>query len=87
TISIAVGAFTYWKRGGGRAVSISVVADTGMTFLAAVIGALVGLVPLIGYGAAMILTGNHVVSLATQFAVMVIELILVQSQVPKVLKD
>ncbi|MFX1603296.1 MAG: hypothetical protein ACFFCK_07405, partial [Promethearchaeota archaeon] len=86
-ISIAVGAFTYWKRGGGRAVSISVVADTGMTFLAAVIGALVGLVPLIGYAAAMILTGNHIISLATQSAIMVIELILVQSQVPKLLKD
>ncbi len=87
TISIAVGAFTYWKRGGGRAVSISVVADTGMTFLAAVIGALVGFVPLVGYGVAMILTGNHIVSLATQSAIMVMELILVQSQVPKLLKD
>ncbi len=87
TISIAVGAFTYWKRGGGRAVSISVVSDSRMTFLAAIIGALVGIVPLAGYGVAMILTGNHVISLTTQFALMVAELILIRSQFPKLLKD
>jgi hypothetical protein len=87
TISIAVGAFTYWKRGDGRAVAISVVADSGMSFLAAVIGALVGIVPLVGYGAAMILSGNHIVSLATQVLVMILELVLIRSQVPKLLKD
>ena len=87
TISMAGGAFTYWKRGGGRAVSINIAADTGMTFLAAVIGALVGIVPLVGYGVAMILTGNHVISLTTQFIMMVVELLLIRSQVPKLLKD
>ncbi|MFX1272009.1 MAG: hypothetical protein ACFFAX_10000, partial [Promethearchaeota archaeon] len=87
TVALAVGAFTYWKRGDGRAVSISVVADSGMTFLAAIIGAVVGIVPLVGYGVAMILTGNHIISLATQVAVMMVELVLIQSQAPKVLKD
>ncbi|MFW9967739.1 MAG: hypothetical protein ACFFEA_11360, partial [Candidatus Thorarchaeota archaeon] len=87
TVALAVGAFTYWKRGGGRAVSISVVADSGMTFLAAIMGALIGIVPLVGYGAVMILTGNHIISLATQVLVMIIELVLVRSQVPKLLKD
>jgi hypothetical protein len=87
TISIAVGAVTYWKRGGGRAVSISVVADSKMSFLAAIIGAVVGIVPLVGYGVAMILTGNHIVSLVTQVLVVILELILIRSQVPKLLKD
>jgi hypothetical protein len=87
TVALAVGAFTYWKRGGGRAVSISVVGDSGMTFLAAILGALIGIVPLVGYGAAMILTGNHIISLATQVLVMIVELVLVRVQVPKLLKD
>ncbi|MHA2386733.1 MAG: hypothetical protein ACXAEE_11045, partial [Candidatus Thorarchaeota archaeon] len=87
TVSIAVGAVTYWKRGGGRAVSISVVADSKMSFVAAIIGAVVGIVPLVGYGIVMILTGNHIMSLATQFMVMILELILIRSQVPKLLKD
>ncbi|MFX1440952.1 MAG: hypothetical protein ACFFFD_11950 [Promethearchaeota archaeon] len=87
TVALAVGTFTYWKRGGGRAVSISVVADSGMTFLAAIMGALIGIVPLVGYGAAMILTGNHIISLATQVLVMVVELVLVRIQVPNLLKD
>jgi hypothetical protein len=87
TISIAVGAFTYWKRGGGRAVSISVVADSKMTFLAAIIGAVVGIVPLVGYGVAMILTGSHIVSLSTQVLVVISELVLIRSQIPKLLKD
>jgi hypothetical protein len=87
TISIAVGAVTYWKRGDGRAVAISVVADSRMSFLAAVIGAIVGIIPLMGYGLAMILTGNHIVSLSTQTLVMILELVLIRSQVPKLLKD
>ncbi|MFW9887782.1 MAG: hypothetical protein ACFFER_06345 [Candidatus Thorarchaeota archaeon] len=87
TISMAVGAVTYWKRGGGRAVSISVVADSGMSFLAAIIGALVGIVPLVGYGITLILTGNHIASLATQALVMILELFLIHSHVPKLLKD
>jgi hypothetical protein len=87
TISIAVGAFIYWKRGDGRAVAVNVMADSGMSFLAAVIGAVVGIVPLAGYGVAMILTGSHIVSLATQVLVMILELVLIRSQVPKLLKD
>lgn len=87
TISLAVGTTIYWKRGQGRAVSISVVSDSRMSFLAAFIGALVGIVPLVGYGVAMIVTGQHAISLATQFIVMILELALIQSQLPRLLKD
>jgi len=87
TISITVGAVTYWKRGQGRAVAVSVTSDAAMSFQAAFIGALVGIVPLVGYGVAMILTGQHVISLTAQFLIMLLELVLVRSQVPKLLKD
>jgi predicted permease len=87
TIAVTAGTSVYWKRGGGRAVAINVVADTKMSFIAALIGAIVGIVPLVGYGVAMILTGNHIASLITQVLVIILELILIRSQVPKLLKD
>jgi hypothetical protein len=87
TISMTAGAVTYWKRGQGRAVAVNVTSDAAMSFQAAGIGALVGIVPLIGYGVAMILTGQHVISLTMQFLIMVIELVLVRSQITRLLKD
>lgn len=87
TISMAVGTVTYWKRGGGRAVSINVVVDSGMGFLAAFTGAVVGIVPLVAYGITMILTGQHVVCLTAQLLVMVLELLLVRRVAAKKLKD
>ncbi|MFX1369879.1 MAG: hypothetical protein ACFFAY_14890 [Promethearchaeota archaeon] len=87
TISMAVGTVTYWKRGDGRAVSINVVSDSAMGFLAAFIGAAVGIVPLVAYGITMIITGQHVVCLAAQLLVMVLELLLVRRVAAKKLKD
>ncbi len=87
TISLAVGTTIYWKRGQGRAVSISVLSDSRMSFLAAFIGAIVGIVPLVGYGVAMIVSGQHAISLATQFIFMILELALIRSQLPRLLKD
>jgi hypothetical protein len=87
TISMAVGTIAYWKRGDGRAVSINVVSDSKMGILAAFIGAIVGIIPLVGYGIAMILTGQHVVCLAVQFLIMIVELILVRAQASRLLKD
>jgi hypothetical protein len=84
---MTAGAVTYWKRGQGRAVAVNVTSDAAMSFQAAGIGALVGIVPLIGYGVAMILTGQHVISLTMQFLIMVIELVLVRSQITRLLKD
>jgi len=87
TISLAVGAVTFWRMGGGRAVSINVTANPMMSFIAAAIGGGIGIIPLVGYGVTMILTGHHLASLGAQFLLMVLTLVLVKTQAVKLLKD
>jgi len=86
-IGMTVGATVYRVRGGGRAVAVNVTADQAMGLLSAAVGALVGIVPLIGYGLTMLFTGSQVFSLASQ-GVLVLVLILVAWRfIPRVLKD
>ena len=86
-IAMSVGSTIYRVRGGGRAVAVNLAADQLMGLLAGVIAALVGIIPLVGYGIVMIATGSHILSLLTQLALATLEAMLAYRLVPMILKD
>ncbi len=86
-IAMFVGSTIYRVRGGGRAVAVNLAADQAMGLLAGVIAALVGIIPLVGYGIVMMATGAHILSLLTQLALATLEALLAYRLVPMMLKD
>jgi hypothetical protein len=86
-IALAVGGGIYKSKGQGRAVAVNIMFEPGMAIFAAVIAAVIGIVPLVGYGITMLATGNHIVSIVVQLLVVIPEVFLVQRQVPKLLKN
>jgi predicted permease len=86
-IGMAVGTTVFRLRGGGRAVAVNVASDQAMGLLSAAVGAIVGIVPLVAYGLAMLATGSHIISLASQ-GILVITLVIAASRfIPNLLKD
>lgn len=86
-IGMVVGGTVFKKRGDGRAVAINVTSDQAMGFFSAFIGAIVGIVPLIGYGLAMILTGSHIISLVCQGSLVLLSVFGAWKFIPRLLKD
>ncbi len=86
-IGMTVGATVFKVRGGGRAVAVNVTSDQAVGILAGAVAALVGIVPLVGYGLAMIATGSHIISLGAQGLVLLGMVLFARFQVPKLLKD
>ena len=86
-LGMTVGAAVFKIRGGGRAVAVNVTSDQAIGIIAGAVAALVGIIPLVGYGLAMIVTGSHIISLATQGLALLMMVLLARFQVPKLLKD
>jgi hypothetical protein len=86
-IAMSVGSIIYRVRGGGRVVAMNLAADPAMSLLAGVIAALVGIIPLVGYGIVLIATGAHILGLLTQLALATLEAMLAYRLVPMILKD
>ncbi|MGY5860967.1 MAG: hypothetical protein RTU09_01140 [Candidatus Thorarchaeota archaeon] len=86
-IALAVGGGIYRSRGQGRAVAVNIMFEPGMAIFAAGVAAVVGIVPLVGYGITMLVTGNHIASIIVQLMVVIPELFLVRRQVPKLLRN
>ncbi len=86
-LGMTVGATVFKVRGGGRAVAVNVTSDQAVGLLAGVVAALAGIVPLVGYGLAMIATGSHIISLGSQGATLLVMMLFARFQVPKLLKD
>jgi predicted permease len=86
-IGMMVGGAVFKVRGGGRAVSVNVTSDQAMGFFSAFVGAIVGLVPLLGFGLAMIVTGSQIISLSVQGVLVLTMVVLSRMIVPKLLKD
>ena len=86
-IALAVGGGIYRYRGQGRSVAINIAFDPSMAFFAAGIAAVIGIVPLVGYGLTMLATGNHFACVVVQIIVMSLEVFLVRSQIPKLLRN
>jgi hypothetical protein len=68
-------------------VAINLAADQAMGLLAGVIAALIGIIPLVGYGLVMIETGSHILSLLMQLALATLEAMLAHRLAPMILKD
>jgi hypothetical protein len=58
-----------------------------MGIFSAFIGAMVGLVPLLGYGIAMMVTGSQIISLATQGVSVLAMFVIAKLFAPRLLKD
>jgi predicted permease len=86
-VGMTVGGVVFKVRGGGRAVAVNITADQAMGFLSAAIGALVGIVPLLGYGFTMIATGSQVFSLVAQGLLVLVMVFASWRFIPKLLKD
>jgi predicted permease len=86
-VGMAVGGTVFKMRGGGRAVAVNVTSDQAMGLLAGAVGALSGIVPLVGYGLAMLATGSHVISLVSQGIVVLLSVVAASRLIPRLLKD
>ena len=86
-IGMAVGGAVFKVRGGGRAVAVNVTSDQAMGFFSAFMGAIVGIVPLLGFGLAMYLTGSQIISLVAQGLFVLVMVVTSWRFIPKLLKD
>jgi hypothetical protein len=86
-IALAVGGGIYRVKGQGRAVAMNIAFEPGMAIFAAAVASVFGIIPLVGYGLAMLVTGSHLVSIIVQVLVLIPELLLIRSQIPRLLKD
>ena len=74
-------------RGGGRAVGFNPAGDQIVVFVVLGISGIIGGIPLVSYGAILLLTGNHLLSVLAQLLVAFVESILAWYLVPRLLKD
>jgi predicted permease len=86
-VGMAVGGTVFKMRGGGRAVAVNVTSDQAMGLIAGAVGALTGIIPLVGYGLAMIATGSYLISLTSQGVLVVTSVIAASKLIPRLLKD
>ena len=87
SIGAAVGGTIYKFRGGGRVTAVNLVGDQAMTFLALIVSAIVGLLPLLGYGIILLQTGNHLWSILGQLSIALLEALLIRITLSRILKD
>ncbi|MHA3964238.1 MAG: hypothetical protein AM325_011960 [Candidatus Thorarchaeota archaeon SMTZ1-45] len=86
-VGMAVGTTVFRIRGGGRAVAVNVASDQAMGLVSAAIGTIAGILPLLGFGIAMLVTGSQVVSLACQSILVLVSILVAQKFIPRLLKD
>jgi hypothetical protein len=84
--AMAVGATIYLRKGGGSAVALNLSSEQGLVMISMAVGAVVGLLPLIGYGLALLSTGSHMISLSVQLLVSILESMIIWRLAPRLLK-
>jgi hypothetical protein len=87
SIPMAVGGLVYRTRGQGHVVAVNISAEPGVALSAAILGSIVGIVPLLAYGLTMIVTGSHVACLVAQMGAALLEAGIIARLVPRMLKD
>jgi len=87
SIPMVVGGIVYRIRGAGHVVAVNATAEPGIAFTAAMLGSIVGIVPLLAYGLTMIVTGSHIICLVSQGGIALLEAGVVRRLVPSLLKD
>lgn len=86
-IATLSGGVIYNLQGGGRAVAISFTGNTSLVFIAGIVGGLLGIIPLVGYGLVMILTGMHILCLLVQGGLSLLVALFCNRYVTRLLKD
>ena len=87
SIGGAVSSVIYRMRGGGRVTSVNLVGDQAVSFIALIVSATVGLLPLIGYSVILLQTGSHLLSILSQLSISLLEMVLLLIGIPRVLRD
>ena len=87
SLGAAIGGTIYKIRGGGRVTAVNLVGDQALTFLALFVSGIVGLLPLLGYGVVLLVTGSHLLSILAQLSISIGEAILLRITLPHILKD
>ena len=67
--------------------AVNLVGDQAMTFLALIVSAIVGLLPLLGYAIILLQTGNHLWSILGQLSIALLEALLLRITTSRILKD
>jgi len=86
-IALLVGCVMYKMQGGGRAVAITITENSTLVVVAGIIAGVVGIVPLVGYGLTMILTGSHILCLVVEASLSFLIAIIANRFVSRLLKD
>ncbi|MDF1541284.1 MAG: hypothetical protein P1Q69_20470 [Candidatus Thorarchaeota archaeon] len=86
-IALLVGGVIYKIQGGGRAVAITITGNSSLVIIAGIVASVVGIVPLVGYGLIMILTGSHILCLLVEASLAILLAMIVNRYVSLLLKD
>ncbi|MFW9805495.1 MAG: hypothetical protein ACFFFK_02040 [Candidatus Thorarchaeota archaeon] len=87
SIGGAVGGAIYRIRGDGRVTSVNLVGDQAASFIALIVSAMVGLLPLIGYSVILLQTGSHLLSILSQLSISLLEMVLLLIGLPRILRN
>jgi hypothetical protein len=86
-LSLMVGGVVYKLQGGGRAVAISFTGNSSLVIISGIVAFVIGIIPLVGYGLTMILTGDHIFCLVIQLLLSVLLAVFADRSVSRLLKD
>ncbi|MFX0108761.1 MAG: hypothetical protein ACFE7R_10775, partial [Candidatus Hodarchaeota archaeon] len=84
--AMTVGSTIYLRKGGGSAVALNLASEQGLVILSMITGAIVGILPLIGYAFFLLSTGSHILSLGAQLSVAVLASMVLWIAAPRILK-
>ncbi len=87
SIGAAVGGVVYKIRGNGRATAVNLVGDQTIAFVSLIVAAIVGALPLLGYGVVLLNTGDHLLSVLSQLLIAVLEMLLIHISLRFILVD
>ncbi|MFW9966825.1 MAG: hypothetical protein ACFFEA_06685, partial [Candidatus Thorarchaeota archaeon] len=70
--AMTIGAVIYLRKGGGSVVALNLASEQGLVILSVAVGAVFGILPLIGYAVALLSMGLHQIGLGVQLAVSIL---------------
>ena len=84
--AMTIGGTIYLRKGGGNVVALNLASEQGLVILSVALGAIVGILPLIGYSVALVSTGYHLIGVSVQLAVSILESLVIWGLAPKILQ-
>ncbi|MFW9847412.1 MAG: hypothetical protein ACFFD6_11730, partial [Candidatus Thorarchaeota archaeon] len=84
--AMTIGSVIYLRKGGGSVVAINLASEQVLVILSVAMGAIVGILPLIGYSVALVSTGTHLIGVGVQLAISIIESLAIWGIAPRLLQ-